>query len=595
MSEETRIVIDMTLLLIISGVCSLVFAKIKMPPILGYLTAGIILGPTMLPELWVEATTVTLLSNIGIVLLMFYIGLETDLSKLKVSGSKLIFVVCVQMPIVVAAGYLLGILLGFDSVQSIFLGAIISGTSTAVVVGVLKESKHIDPETARNIITITIFEDVGQVLIMTMAAPLLAGDSPALGSTLFMIIGLILFIGMAIVFGMAVVPRFLNYIGKRYSSEILLIISVGLCFAMASISMAIGLSIAIGAFIMGMMISNSSVGHSIAAKVEPVKDLFMAVFFISIGLQISPHLIIANILLASAIAAVFIVSKIGSVGLACYLTNMSVQKSLLIGTSLVAMGEFAFIIAKQALDAGIVDQNFYSAVIGAALISMVVMPLITKAQPRMFDAANKRLPNRLHCALARVDQIRSAASGRMQSTSPASKDIRRSISLIFVDCMVIILVMIVFNVFGNMNTFFTDVATKVHVLPQELLILLLLVALSPAIYNIHYHVRSIAQSLTKLAMESPNYRKGSEKAIYPVFYNVGNIAMILAILVLIIPFIPEDTIVSPIGLIVVVVSAMVILFLAWDTLRKGYDRFYTMIGKTDDCPAEGRPPEGKER
>ena len=207
MSEEIRIVIDMTLLLLISGICSIVFAKIHMPPILGYLTAGIILGPTMLPELWVEGSTVALLSSIGIVLLMFYIGLETDMTKMKKNGSKLVFIVALQMPIVVAVGYLLGISLGYDFVQSIFLGAIISGTSTAVVVGVLKGAKHIDAETAKMIVTITIFEDVGQVIILTMAAPLLAGDSPALGSTVYMIMGLILFIGFTIIFGMALVPR----------------------------------------------------------------------------------------------------------------------------------------------------------------------------------------------------------------------------------------------------------------------------------------------------------------------------------------------------------------------------------------------------
>lgn len=312
MAEETRVVIDLALLLLISGGLSIVFNKIKMPPILGYLSAGIVLGPTMMPSLWVEGNTVSLLSDIGIVLLMFYIGLETDIRKLRATGSKLLFIVCLQMPIVVAAGYLTGVLLGMNTLQAIFLGAIISGTSTAVVVGVLKETDHIDKGMARSIITITIFEDVGQVLILTMAAPLLAGDSPALGSTVNMVLGLILFIGLSVVFGMALVPRALDHIGRRYSSEILLIVGVGLCFAMAAISQEMGLSIAIGAFIMGMMISLSKFSHKMVHNVEPVKDLFMAVFFISIGLQITPQLILENIVLAAIIAIVFPISKIST-------------------------------------------------------------------------------------------------------------------------------------------------------------------------------------------------------------------------------------------------------------------------------------------
>jgi CPA2 family monovalent cation:H+ antiporter-2 len=122
MTEDVRVVIDMALLLMLSGGLSILFARIKMPPILGYLGAGIVLGPTMLPELWVEGNTVSLLSSIGIVLLMFYIGLETDVQKLKATGSKILFIVGFEMPIVVAIGYLIGVLLGMSTVQAIFLG-----------------------------------------------------------------------------------------------------------------------------------------------------------------------------------------------------------------------------------------------------------------------------------------------------------------------------------------------------------------------------------------------------------------------------------------------------------------------------------------
>ncbi|KQM10739.1 hypothetical protein AOA80_11175 [Methanomassiliicoccales archaeon RumEn M1] len=362
--DEFRIVIDMAILLLIAGVFAVVFAKIRMPPILGYITAGIIIGPSMFPEVWVEGSTVSLLSSLGIVLLLFYIGLETDITKLRATGSKILIIVLIQMPVMVAVGYILGILLGMDFVQSIFLGAIISGTSTAVVVGVLKTAKHIDADMAKLIVTITIFEDVGQVLILTMAAPLLAGDTPALGSTATMIVGLILFIGMSVVFGMTLVPRLINWIGKRYSPEIVLIVAVGLCFAMAAVSASIGLDVAIGAFLMGMMIAISKFGHKLMQKVEPVKELFMAVFFISIGMQVSPGLIVDNLGLAIIMAVVFIAAKVVTISLGSYLVNMTARDSLLVATSLLAMGEFAFIIAKAALDAGVVTDGFYAAVIG---------------------------------------------------------------------------------------------------------------------------------------------------------------------------------------------------------------------------------------
>ena len=581
--DEFRVVVDMALLLLISGVFAVVFAKIKMPPILGYIVAGIILGPSMFPEVWVEGSTVSLLSTLGIVLLLFYIGLETDINKLKVTGSKILIIVLIQMPLMVAIGYLLGIMMGMDFVQSIFLGAIISGTSTAVVVGVLKTAKHIDADMAKLIITITIFEDVGQVLILTMAAPLLAGDAPALGSTVNMVLGLILFIGMSVVFGMTLIPRLINWIGKRYSPEILLIVSVGLCFAMAGISAMIGLDVAIGAFLMGMMIAISKFGHKLMQKVEPVKELFMAVFFISIGMQVSPALIIDNIGLAVIMAVVFIVSKTVTIFIGAYLVNMTARDSLMIATSLLAMGEFAFIIAKAALDAGVVTDGFYAAVIGAALITMFIMPIITRFQPKMFDWMVWLLPNRIVCSLRTIDDIHASASNGLVEESPARTGIRSAITLILVDFIVLITVMLVFNYAEGYTNAFESTASSLNILGDELLLILLITILAPVVYNMFLNVRKIATHLTTLVMESPRTSGSSPKVVFKIFVNLSYIAMIMVILVLIIPLMPNLVMVGPLGLMVSLFAGLIIMVLAWDAISRVYNRFCAMVtGMTDD-------------
>ncbi len=579
----------MALLLILSGALSLIFVKIRMPPILGYLGAGIVLGPSIFPELWVEGNTVSLLSNIGIVLLMFYIGLETDVRKLKASGSRLLFIVCLQMPLVVAAGYLLGILLGFDSVQSIFLGAIISGTSTAVVVGVLHEARHISKDMARSIVTITIFEDVGQVLILTMASPLLAGDSPALGSTVNMVLGLILFISLAIVFGTALLPRLLNIIGDRFSSEILLIIAVGLCFAMAAISAEMGLSIAIGAFIMGMMISLSRYSRRLMSKVEPLKEIFMAVFFISIGLQISPLTIWDNILLAMVIAAVFIISKVVTVWLGCYLVNMTARDSLLIATSLIAMGEFAFIIAQAAFDAGVVDEGFYSAVIGGALITMIAMPMLTKHQPRLFDHLVRLLPTRVRCGLAKIDDIHSAAGQRSSRTNGGGRgEIRKLLSLIVVDVLIVLMVMVFFTTLKAFTTRLLELLPDLGLLPDDVLLLILVIVLAPVVYNMHSNVRAIAWVLTRQAMGSPMGARMNERTVYLMFANLGTIALVLTILLLVLPFMPQ-VVFSPLGLGFVALGGGLILYLSWNTIQRSYSRFCQLVATEPEKGDEADP------
>ncbi|WP_019177045.1 cation:proton antiporter [Methanomassiliicoccus luminyensis] len=580
--SEVRVIIDMAILLIISGIFAVIFAKIKMPPILGYICAGIIIGPTMFPDLWVEGETVSILSSLGIVLLLFYIGLETDLSKLKSTGMKILIIVLVQMPFMVAIGYVLGILLGMNFVQSIFLGAIISGTSTAVVTGILKTAKHIDAEMAKLIITITIFEDVGQVLILTMAAPLLAGDTPALGSTLYMVMGLILFVGMTVVFGMTLVPRLINFVGKRFSPEILLIVAVGLCFLMAAISSVIGLDFAIGAFFMGVMIAMSRFGHKIMKTVEPVKELFMAVFFVSIGLQVSPVLIYENIWLAVIIAVVFIVSKIVSIFIGCYLVNMSARDSLTVATSLLAMGEFAFIIAAAALGAGVVSQGFYAAVIGGALISMFVMPLITKIQPKLFDWTVKLIPNRLLCSLRSIDDIRSTASSGWSKGSPSSAKIKNSIFLIVVDAVVLIAVMLFFNLAEEQTQQLQSVMMQWNLPGDVLLLALLIIVIAPVVVNMFTNAKKIAEHLTTMVMESPRNRANNPNIIYRVFVNLIYAAMVMVVLLLIIPLMPNLLLIGPLGLAVALICGAVILMLAWDTLRRVYARFCAMVTNRPD-------------
>ncbi|QLH74967.1 MAG: cation:proton antiporter [Methanomassiliicoccales archaeon] len=579
MSEESRIIVDMTLLMLISGICSLVFARIKMPPILGYLAAGLILGPTMFPDLWVEEATVVILSNIGIVLLMFWIGLEQSAAKLKRTGSVLIIIVTMEMTLMVVVGYLVGLALGMPNTQAIFFGAIISGTSTAVVVSVLKENGAIDGAQASMIIGITVFEDVGQVIILTMAAPLLAGDSPALGSTVNMVIGLAIFFGLTIMVGIAIVPRVLDAIGNTYSMEILFVLSVGLCFTMALISSSLGLSIAIGAFLMGLIVSKSVHSDDLMSKVAPIKELFMAVFFISIGLQIDPSLIWDNVWLVMVIAITFILAKTFSVILSCYVMNVPSRSSFMIATSLVAMGEFAFIIAKIALDEGVVTREFYSAMVGAALVTMIVLPVLTKAQVRMFNGFVRSLPRGVRSALGRIEEIRATASARFAVSKDVREKMRRGLLLIFLDYLIIVLLLLLFSMLNEVKNAIGIIAEELHVVPDLLVLFLMVLSILPAIVNIYGHIRNLSELLTSAVMSSRRFVEGSRKNVFAIFANLGKISMVTLVLLLLIPFLPNIGPENPMLVIVVVMMALTVAYLAWGTLKNGYDRFYIMVAQ----------------
>ncbi|NLX46560.1 MAG: cation:proton antiporter [Euryarchaeota archaeon] len=589
MDAELRIVLDMTLLMVISGLCSLVFAKIRMPPILGYLTAGIILGPTMFPQLWVEQTTVVVLSNIGIVMLMFWIGLEQSASKLKRVGSRLVLIVTMEMTLVVIIGYLGGMVMGLGSTASIFLGAIISGTSTAVVVGVLQASKTIDGEQATAIMSITVFEDVGQVIILSMAAPLLAGDSPALGSTVNMVIGLIIFFGLSIMMGLAFVPRIMDRIGDRYPSEMVFIVATGMAFTMALLSSSVGLSIAIGPFLIGLIVSMSLYSERIKAKVIPVKELFMAVFFISIGLQIDPRMILDNLTLVVSIAALFIFGKMVAVAVSTYMFGFKAKDSFVVAVSLVAMGEFAFIIAKIALDAGLLSQELYSSVIGAALITMITLPLASKFQGRIFSGLVRVTPGKLRSALARMDSVKEVATARNVMMSDDRRRLGGHLTRIFMDYLYIVLILLVFNLVSGLESAIEEVAGDLGLLPGAALLFIMLLAISPAVVSIYLQLRKVTASLTDMAMRSRRIAEGDRKNVYRMFTDIGEIVMFVLVMALLVPFVPAGMFTAPLLFLTIAIGVAVVALLARDALKSSYVRFLEMVissGREDGAEEE---------
>jgi CPA2 family monovalent cation:H+ antiporter-2 len=574
--EETRLLLDITFLTAIAGICSILLVKLKFPTIIGYLVAGIVLGPTMLPDLWVDDTTVFILSNMGIVLLMFYIGMELNLRELRRIGSFTISVVTINMTSMVMVGFLVGtMLLGLDAVTSIFLGAIISGTSTAVVVGVLHSQGKMGTQETKAAIGVTVLEDIGQVIILTLAAPLLVGESPTLGSTFNMVLVILVFIALSIVLGVTIIPKMLNWIASRYSGETLLIVAVALCFAMALASSTIGLSIAIGAFLMGVIVSQSSYVSVIKSKVEPMKELFMAVFFISIGMQIDPAMVIAGLPLALIIAATFALAKIASVSLASYVNGLTMRSSFRVGVSLVAMGEFAFIIAKTTLDAGLIDQSFYSSVFGAAIFTMVLLPVLSRNSDPIYDRLVRSVPKKVMCSFTRVNRFKDDVGRRLEGSAETRKKAAAELLLISVDIVVIITIMLLINLLSTMSDGFQGAAAGLHILPVLLLFLVGLIIITPAVFNTMMSIRRMAAILTHGAPGEAG--KDRHSPIYRLVSRIGDLALAGMLIVLFVPFVAKFGAGMYPTLIFIIMTWLVILYLVWNSYKRMYDRFRTRI------------------
>ena len=355
MEPEVLLILQVALILGAASLLSVLFGRLRMPTIIGYIAGGIILGSTQVSGLQMEEEILLSFSTIGIILLMFFIGIELNLKGLRTTGPSAFLIVSIEMTLMVIVGFYFGQLIGLDRVQSVFLGAIISGASTAAVLMVARVNPHVNDGLSKNLMSIMVFEDIGQIVILTLVSPLAAGTAGSSGNASWIVLEIIAFMGLSIVIGLAVLPRVLNWLKARYSKETILIVSLALCFVMASISGLIGLSVAIGAFLAGIIISESTCHNIVRRRIEPLKEVFMAIFFFAIGMQIDIVLLADNILLCLAIAVIFIVGKISSIMFASYLATVDLRSSFYLSTSMVAMGEFGFIIASLGLNAGIIE------------------------------------------------------------------------------------------------------------------------------------------------------------------------------------------------------------------------------------------------
>ena len=253
--EETVLLINMAVLLLLGSVCSIIFKRLKMPAAIGYIMCGIILSNYWGGESTETEEIVEFLSDLGLVLMMFCIGMELNLKKLRKMGAFSAMVVMIQVPIMLAGGYIGATALGLNALQAIVFGAIISGSSTAVITIVLAEQERISRADVETLILVTVIEDVAQVLIMSAVSPLMSGQNMDITGIVIMLVTIVIFMVSAIFIGLLFIPKLLDYIGKKYPDEILLVLSLGLCFGLSYISVFVGMSMAIGSFMMGVIVS----------------------------------------------------------------------------------------------------------------------------------------------------------------------------------------------------------------------------------------------------------------------------------------------------------------------------------------------------
>ena len=600
--EEMVILTALALFTLLAAICSIVFNKLKLPPLIGYIVAGIILVNILFiyqdeETISAEEEIISLLKDMGLVMLMFCIGLEINIKKIRKQGSFAILVAVIQLPLMVFGGFIAGTFLGFDMTQSIVLGAIISGSSTAVVMAVLKSQNRLDKEHIEMLVLITIMEDIGQVIILSIITPLMANYAGGasgtmdLNSIIVLIVKIIGFMIISIVVGLRIVPRIINWISDNVSDEILTITSVGLAFGMALLSMYAGLSMAIGAFLMGMMVASSRKAKDINHKIEPMRDLFMAIFFISIGAEVFPaSILLDNIEMILIFYLLFAIMKTATVFLAYWFGNESCRNGFLSATGLCAMGEFAFIIAAEALADNVVDNSFYTSVIGAALISMMMLPILTRYSDRIWDRAVDRCPRKAYAACCGINEARSRMYERVSVTSRKSqKAVYRSMTHTYINILAIAAIEIIFFV---VNPGFVDWLVESFGGNSDLWVLgtmgLNLVILMIPTYYLINNVKFLDEIIISGAKRIANMEGGKDNPTakydrFLKFLEINTYLLMIGIDILIILFVPSS-VATPLWYYLIILGAAV-LFIVMMYLNKRHKA--KKEGASDeDAPAD---------
>lgn len=396
MSDEINLVKDLALILISAGVFTIISKALKQPLILGYIVAGFLVGPHLGLFPTVTSTeTVSQWSEIGIIFLLFALGLEFSFKKLlKVGSSALITAItqCVGMFII---GYVVGLSMNWSNMESIFLGGMLSMSSTTIIIKAYDDLGMKDSSFAPLVFGALVFEDLIAVVLMVLLSTLAVSNRFAGGEMLFGLCKLIFFLILWFLVGIYIIPSMLKKARKYLNDEILLLVSIGLCFVMVTLAEVAGFSAALGAFVMGSILAETLESEHIMHLVKGIKDLFGAIFFVSVGMMVDPHVIAQYwgsilILTITVMAGILFFSTSGAI-----LAGQGLDNAVHAGFSLAQLGEFSFIIAGLGCSLGVMRDFIYPVIITVSVITTFTTPYMIKAGTPAYEFLLRKLPPEL--------------------------------------------------------------------------------------------------------------------------------------------------------------------------------------------------------
>ncbi len=399
------LITDLAFILLLGAFVTVLFKAIRQPVVLGYIVAGFLASPHFeyLPSVTTEEN-IDFWAQIGIVALLFSLGLEFSFRKLMRSGGSAVVTAGIIVAGMMCAGFAVGHMLHFDKINCLFLGGMLSMSSTTIIIKAFTDMGLRQKKFASLVLAVLIVEDLFAVLMMVVLSSIAINNSVEGSQLLFSVGKLVFFLIIWFLVGVYILPTMLNRMRSYLNGETLLVVSMGLCLGMAVFSVYCGFSLALGAFVMGSILAGTSYAERIEDVVTPVKDLFGAVFFISVGMMVQPHVIVeywAPILLLSAVVVAGMI-VFGTFGM--LVTGQTLKVAIQSGFSLTQIGEFAFIIATLGMSLGVLDATIYPIVVAVSVITTFTTPYFIKMSTPAYDMIERHLPRRLHFLIDRYQK-----------------------------------------------------------------------------------------------------------------------------------------------------------------------------------------------
>ena len=395
MGHLPKLIEDLALILIVAAVTTLLFRRIKQPLVLGYIIAGFLVGPhlSITPSV-VDTTNVKTLAEIGVIFLLFSLGLEFSFKKLMRVGGSASITAFVEIIFICTTGYYVGQWMGWSVMDSLFLGGMLASSSTTIIIKAFDELGVKTKQYARVVFGVLVVEDIVVILLMVLLSTLAVAKEFEGTEMLFTVGKLLFFLLLWFIAGIFLLPSLLKKAKNLLDEETLLILSIGLCLGMVVIATQVGFSAELGAFIMGSILAETTKAEKVEHLIKPVKDLFGAIFFVSVGMLIDPLTIMEYRWPVLWITLLVLFGKFFSTAAGALLSGQPLKQSVQVGMSMAQIGEFAFIVAALGLSLGVTSDFLFPVAVGTSAITTFTTPYMIRFSPKVYDLILKILPEK---------------------------------------------------------------------------------------------------------------------------------------------------------------------------------------------------------